>query len=81
LVADRTEGIYTPEVYMDYCRRRVLVTEWVDGVKLTESQDEEVCDLIMLGQECFLDQLLNVGFFHCDPHPGNLLAMSDTTKG
>jgi len=55
LVADNTPGIYTPEVYFDYCRRRVLVSEWVDGVKLTESDDEEVCDLIMLGQECFLD--------------------------
>ena len=46
LVADTTDGIYTPEVYMDLCRRRILVTEWVDGVKLTEAPEDEVADLV-----------------------------------
>ena len=49
LVADKNDGIYTPEVYMDYCRRRILVTEWVDGVKLTEAPEDEIADLIALG--------------------------------
>ena len=49
LVADKSEDIYTPEVYMDYCRRRILVTEWVDGVKLTEAPDDEIAELIALG--------------------------------
>lgn len=66
---------------MDYCRRRILVTEWVDGIKLTDAPEDEVAGLVQLGQECFLKQLLEVGFFHCDPHPGNLLKMNDTTKG
>ena len=54
LVGNTTEGIYVPDVYMDYCRRRVLVTEWVDGVKLTDAAEEEVADLVQLSQECFL---------------------------
>lgn len=81
LIGNTTEGIYVPDVYMDYCRRRVLVTEWVDGIKLTDAAEDEVAELVQLSQECFLKQLLEVGFFHCDPHPGNLLLMSDTSKG
>jgi aarF domain-containing kinase len=81
LVGETTEGIYVPDVYRDLCRRRVLVTEWIDGVKLTEAPEDEIADLVFLGQECFLKQLLEVGFFHCDPHPGNLMKMNDTSKG
>mmetsp|Transcript_3691 Transcript_3691/g.4964 ORF Transcript_3691/g.4964 Transcript_3691/m.4964 type:complete len:942 (+) Transcript_3691:207-3032(+) len=73
--------VYVPEVYHSLCRRRLLVSEWIDGVKLSDCPPEEVRELIKLGQECFLVQLLQVGFFHSDPHPGNLMKMSDTSKG
>lgn len=53
--------------------RRVLTMEWVTGVKLTTLPAEEVRSLVGVGQEAFLVQLLEVGFFHGDPHPGNLL--------
>jgi predicted unusual protein kinase regulating ubiquinone biosynthesis (AarF/ABC1/UbiB family) len=53
--------------------RRILTMEWVTGVKLTTLPPEEVRDLVGVGQEAFLVQLLEVGFFHGDPHPGNLL--------
>ena len=76
-MADKDPDIYTPKVYMDYCRRRILVTEWVDGVKLTDAPKDEIAALVQIGQETFLTQLLEVGFFHCDPHPGNLLKMDD----
>eukprot|EP00899_Mesostigma_viride_P014434 jgi/Mesvir1/22992/Mv05685-RA.2 len=75
------KDVYIPEVYTEYCARRVLVTEWVDGVKLTEAEQAEVRELVAIGQEAFLRQLLEFGFFHCDPHPGNLLKMTDTSKG
>jgi tRNA A-37 threonylcarbamoyl transferase component Bud32 len=55
-----------------YCRR-ILTMEWVTGVKLTTLPAEEVRELVGVGQEAFLVQLLEVGFFHGDPHPGNLL--------
>ena len=54
LIGDTTEGIYVPEVYMELCRRRVLVTEWVDGTKLSDSPKEEIAELVSLAQECFL---------------------------
>lgn len=47
--------------------------EWVTGVKLTGLPSEEIRRLVAAGQEAFLTQLLEVGFFHGDPHPGNLL--------
>ena len=77
----RLEGIYVPDVYMDYCRRRILVSEWIDGIKLTDAPKDEIAKNVALSQECFLRQLLEVGFFHNDPHPGNLLLMDDRTKG
>lgn len=73
--------MYIPRVYRDLCSRRVLVTEWVDGVKLTQCSPEEIQSLIGIGQEAFLHQLLNIGFFHADPHPGNLLRLNDQSKG
>ena len=47
--------------------------EWVTGVKLTGLPAAEIQRLVAAGQEAFLTQLLEVGFFHGDPHPGNLL--------
>jgi len=81
LIDENVKGVYVPEVYPDYTTRRILVTEWVDGVKLSQCSPEEIRELISIGQEAFLIQLLQVGFFHSDPHPGNLLKMSDTAKG
>ncbi len=76
------KDVYVPKIYWQYTRRRVLTMEWVDGVKLTNPQ--KVRDLginasylIEVGVQCTLRQLLEYGFFHADPHPGNLLATPD----
>lgn len=42
LIGESSEGIYVPDVYFDYCRRRVLVSEWIDGVNLSEAPDGEI---------------------------------------
>ena len=52
---------------------KVLVTEWIEGAQLAKSPPEVINRLIPVGVECFLIQLLETGFFHADPHPGNLL--------
>jgi predicted unusual protein kinase regulating ubiquinone biosynthesis (AarF/ABC1/UbiB family) len=74
--------IYVPEIYWDYTARRVLTMEWIEGTKLTQieaiaAQGINATALIEIGVECSLRQLLEHGFFHADPHPGNLLAMPD----
>lgn len=76
------EEIYVPKIYWQYTGKRVLTMEWVEGTKLTdiaaiEAQGINATHLIEIGVECSLRQLLEHGFFHADPHPGNLLAMSD----
>ena len=76
---EKVSGVYVPRVYHELSTRRVLVSEWIDGVKLSDCPKEEIRELIGVGQECFLVQLLQVGFFHSDPHPGNLMKMADPT--
>ena len=56
---------------------KVLVTEWIEGCKLAASPASVINRLIPVGVECFLIQLLDTGFFHADPHPGNLLVTTD----
>lgn len=76
------KDIYVPKIYWEYTNRRVLTMEWIDGIKLTQAA--EIRDrgidaryLIEVGVQCSLRQLLEHGFFHADPHPGNLLATLD----
>ncbi|CAN0880283.1 Protein ACTIVITY OF BC1 COMPLEX KINASE 3, chloroplastic [Linum grandiflorum] len=73
------EDILVPDIFWDYTSGKVLTMEWVDGVKLSqheaiESQGLKVLDLVNTGIQCSLRQLLEYGYFHADPHPGNLLA-------
>ena len=74
--------IYVPKIYWHYTGRRVLTMEWIAGTKLTlldeiREQGIDATHLIDVGVQCSLRQLLEHGFFHADPHPGNLLAMAD----
>eukprot|EP00940_MAST-03C_sp_MAST-3C-sp2_P002271 g2271.t1 len=66
-------GVYVPRVYRDATSRKVLTTEWIDGIQLAKSSKDTIRKLVPTGVECFLTQLLDMGFFHSDPHPGNLL--------
>lgn len=69
--------IVIPQPFMEYTTRRVLTMEWVTGVKLTTLSPPEIRALVKVGQEAFLTQLLEIGFFHGDPHPGNLLKVTE----
>lgn len=66
-----------PNVHLDLTTQRVLTTEWIEGVKLADSSQEKIRELIPVGVELFLTQLLDIGAFHADPHPGNLLVTDD----
>jgi predicted unusual protein kinase regulating ubiquinone biosynthesis (AarF/ABC1/UbiB family) len=76
------QDIYVPGIYWQYTGRRVLTMEWITGTKLTNleavaAQGLDATYLVEVGVQCSLRQLLEHGFFHADPHPGNLLAMPD----
>lgn len=55
------KGVTVPRVYPEMCTRRVLVSEWMDGCKLSQCSDEEIGTLIPICQEAFLTQLFQVG--------------------
>lgn len=71
-----------PAIYWRYTNTHVLTLEWINGFKLTDTQrireaglDPEA--IIQIGVTSGLQQLLEHGFFHADPHPGNLFAIPD----
>lgn len=66
--------VVIPEMYLELSSRRVLIMEWVEGQKLSEVKD---LHLVEVGLYCSLTQLLESGFYHADPHPGNLLRTYD----
>lgn len=66
-----------PRVFWKYTGRRVLTLEYVPGTKMDNVQElrDRNLNLEKLGKElvsCYLDQVLLHGFFHADPHAGNL---------
>ena len=74
--------IAVPRIHREATSRRVLTMEWIDGVKLTNLEAVRQLgfdpdDMVQVGVDCSLQQLLEHGFFHADPHPGNLLALAD----
>jgi predicted unusual protein kinase regulating ubiquinone biosynthesis (AarF/ABC1/UbiB family) len=69
--------IVVPKVYWAYSTSMVLTLEYVPGIKIDDLQALEACglnpkEINQLGICCYLKQFLQDGFFHADPHPGNL---------
>ena len=74
--------IAVPKIYREVTSRRVLTMEWIDGIKLTNIDAVKKLgidpnEMVEIGVSCSLQQLIEHGFFHADPHPGNILAMED----
>jgi predicted unusual protein kinase regulating ubiquinone biosynthesis (AarF/ABC1/UbiB family) len=74
--------VKVPTIYWRYSSIRVLTLEWINGFKLTDTASIRAAGLdtdkvIEIGVISGLRQLLEHGFFHADPHPGNLFAMPD----
>lgn len=69
--------VVIPKNYPEYTSRRVHVAEWIEGEKLSSSSASNVGALVNLGVITYLTQLLEFGFFHADPHPGNMMRTED----
>ena len=73
--------VKVPSIVWRYTTQTVLVLEWINGLKLTDTDRIKQAGLdtdalIRIGVTSGLRQLLEHGFFHADPHPGNLFAVA-----
>ncbi|XP_010275114.1 PREDICTED: uncharacterized aarF domain-containing protein kinase At4g31390, chloroplastic [Nelumbo nucifera] len=71
-----------PRVYKSLSGPRVIVMEWIDGIRCTNPQaikeaGIDINGFLTVGVSAALRQLLEFGLFHGDPHPGNIFAMRD----
>eukprot|EP00879_Flechtneria_rotunda_P016505 GHRR01017273.1.p1 GENE.GHRR01017273.1~~GHRR01017273.1.p1 ORF type:complete len:546 (+),score=179.00 GHRR01017273.1:232-1869(+) len=76
-MAEDLPQVVVPKTYSQLTSRRVLTVSWLEGEKLSQSKADDVGDLVNIGVICYLKQLLDTGFFHADPHPGNLIRTPD----
>ncbi|MFN7146901.1 MAG: ABC1 kinase family protein, partial [Myxococcota bacterium] len=78
---ERVEGVYVPAIHQELCTRRLMVMERIHGRKLNAIQGgsaEGKAAMRRLIESWYL-QLFEHGFFHGDPHPGNLMVKDDGT--
>jgi ubiquinone biosynthesis protein len=76
--------VYVPRVYHDLSGETVLTLEYIDGIKVSEFEQLHAAgyDLKAIarhGADALLQQVLVNGFFHGDPHPGNIFVLPDNT--
>lgn len=77
LVQARIPDVVVPAVFDEFTSRKVLTMEWINGTKLADCDPDQINELVGKGVECFLFQLLSAGYFHSDPHTGNLMRLPD----
>jgi ubiquinone biosynthesis protein len=83
---DRKAGVRIPAVHRSLCTRRVLVQERFEGRTVSDSAGldqsgfnrEALADQLLRST---LDQVMTLGFFHADPHPGNVFVLGDGSLG
>lgn len=81
--------VVVPKVYRELSSKKILVLEWLDGVPILQARlgktgqnpEAERHALTSLAFRVFLQQYLVDGFFHADPHPGNLYYLDDGRLG
>jgi len=73
---------YVPKVYEEFSNNNVLCMEFIDGIKVTDKETllQYTIDPVYIseaGLRLFVSQILDYGFFHADPHAGNILVRKD----
>ncbi|MBX3435283.1 MAG: AarF/ABC1/UbiB kinase family protein [Pirellulales bacterium] len=78
--------IRIPRPFAEYSTERVLVMEWLEGPTLANVErlprdPDELAALARHGAELYLEMIFRHGFYHADPHPGNLVALPGGVLG
>lgn len=73
---------YVPKVYEEFSNNNILCMEFIDGIKVTDksvllANDIDPVKVSEEGLRLFVSQILDYGFFHADPHAGNILVKKD----
>ncbi|WP_294325154.1 AarF/UbiB family protein [uncultured Chryseobacterium sp.] len=73
---------YVPKVYEEFSNNNILCMEFIDGIKVTDksillANDIDLVKVSETGLRLFVSQILDYGFFHADPHAGNILVKKD----
>lgn len=73
---------YIPKVFDEFSNNNVLCMEFIDGIKVTDVEelrrhDIDPVKISELGLKLFVSQILDFGFFHADPHAGNMMVTRD----
>jgi len=81
-----TPSVRIPRPFSELCTPRVLTMERVEGIKLTERErllasGFDIGELAHRGAELYLEMIFSHGFYHADPHPGNILILGDSVIG
>lgn len=75
------KNIKIAKIYEEYSTKSILTMEYIDGIKISDiSADDQRYDrkkLVSIGIDSVLEQIFMLGFFHADPHPGNLMALEN----
>ena len=75
-------AVHIPRIYWEYTKSRVITTEEITGIRMSDyltqpHSDEEKKAVAANGANAILQQIFIDGFFHADPHPGNLFILPD----
>ncbi|BEV02666.1 ABC1 kinase family protein [Chryseobacterium gambrini] len=73
---------YVPKVYEEFSNNNILCMEFIDGIKVTDTAsllqyNIDPVNISETGLRLFVSQILDYGFFHADPHAGNILVKKD----
>ncbi|MCM8818691.1 MAG: AarF/UbiB family protein, partial [Candidatus Omnitrophica bacterium] len=75
------ERLFIPKVYKELCTEKILVLEYLDGIKINKIEEwNKYVDkekVLKNGISIILKQIFDAGFFHGDPHPGNIFILKD----
>lgn len=77
-----SKEVFIPRIYDEYTTKRLLVMEKVNGLCLSDISSHKLSDdkkkkIVDIGVRSFFRQVMTCGFFHADPHPGNIFVMDD----
>lgn len=81
---ENEDSFYVPEVYKSLSNKKILVIEFIGGCKITDVEQLKLWGLepekiAEKGLDIYLKQIFEFGYFHADPHPGNVLIKPDGT--